>query len=148
LYAKESRKNPEVRRRINDRRNARRRINPALELWRLAKVRARKNGLPFNIEVSDLSVPEACPVLGIALVWGCGKRQKDASPTVDRIVPSLGYVKGNVAVISWRANRIKSDATADELSAVLEYFKSHAWPALAVAVTVAGLQPEGITRAA
>lgn len=137
---KEFRKDPEVRRRINDRRNALRRENPALELWRLAKIRARYKGLAFDIDVSDLAVPEVCPVLGIRLEWGCSKRQLDSSPTVDRVIPELGYVKGNVRVISWRANRIKSDATAKELAAVLKYVEA----ALAVAVTVTA-QPRNLT---
>lgn len=135
--SKELRKDPEVRRKINKQRNALRRKNPALELWRLAKVRARQKNLAFDIDVSDVVVPEVCPVLGIRLEWGCSKRQLDCSPTVDRVIPDLGYVKTNVRVISWRANRIKSDATAGELAAVLAYVSSHAWPALGVAVTVA-----------
>jgi hypothetical protein len=130
-YAKVSRQDPAVRRRINDRRNATRRLNPALELWRLAKIRARLRGLSFDIEVSDVCIPEFCPVLGIALRWGCGKRQMDESPTLDRVIPERGYVKGNVAVISWRANRLKSDATLAELLAIARYVRS----ALAVAVT-------------
>jgi hypothetical protein len=39
------------------------------------------------------------------------------------MVPSLGYVPGNIRVISMRANRIKTDATADELRAVLRYME-------------------------
>jgi hypothetical protein len=132
-YAQESRKDPAVRRRINDRRNATRHLNPALELWRLAKARARLRGIPFDLEVSDVRVPACCPALGIALRWGCSKRQKDESPTLDRVIPALGYVKGNVNVISWRANRIKSDATLAELAATLRYMQA----ALAVAVTAA-----------
>jgi hypothetical protein len=120
-YARASRKNPAVRRRINDRRNEARKLNPALELWRLARTRARANGLAFNIDVSDVRVPALCPVFGIPLRWGCAKRQIDCSPTIDRLVPGLGYVKGNVRVISWRANRIKSDATPEELAALLAY---------------------------
>lgn len=134
-YAKEARKCPVVRRRINDRRKALRRLDPALELWRLARKRARDKGLPFDIGVEDVAVPVVCPVLGIALRWGCSKRQLDHSPTVDRMIPELGYVKGNVCVISWRANRVKSDATLGELEAVVRYVSSHAWAALGVAVT-------------
>lgn len=120
-YAKTSRQDPAVKRRINDRRNAARRENPEITLYRLAKVRARTKGLPFNLEPSDIVIPKKCPALDIELVWGCARRQIDCSPTVDRKVPALGYVKGNVAVISWRANRLKSDATLDELRAILKY---------------------------
>ena len=40
-----------------------------------------------------------------------GGAQNPAMPSIDRIIPSLGYVPGNVAVISLAANRIKSDCT-------------------------------------
>jgi hypothetical protein len=46
----------------------------------------------------------------------------DASPELDRIVPSLGYVKGNVLVVSRRANRIKTDATVEELQQVASFY--------------------------
>lgn len=72
------------------------------------RARARKRGLPFNITKEDLVVPEFCPVLGIRLQPRQG-RLADNCPTVDRVNPAKGYVKGNVAVISWLANRLKSD---------------------------------------
>jgi hypothetical protein len=62
-----------------------------------------------------------CPALGIPLEWG-GKVYHN-SPSLDRIVPSLGYVKGNVAFLSHKANLIKSDATTAEICAVAEYLK-------------------------
>ncbi len=43
--------------------------------------------------------------------------------TLDRVVPSLGYVKGNVRVISFRANRLKNNATIDEIRAILAYME-------------------------
>lgn len=58
-------------------------------------------------------MPDVCPVLGLPLrpTSGCSD---DNSPTVDRLVPELGYVPGNVAVISHRANSIKHMGTAEE----------------------------------
>jgi len=82
------------------------------------KKRAKETGLPFNITDADLPVPEFCPVLGIRLEFNHGKGKTgptDSSPSVDRIRGHLGYTKGNVRVISNRANRLKSDATAEEL---------------------------------
>jgi hypothetical protein len=72
------------------------------------RTRARIRGLPFNITKEDIQVPEFCPVLGIKL-RPKQKRLAPDTPTVDRLDPTKGYVKGNVAVISWMANRIKSD---------------------------------------
>jgi hypothetical protein len=111
-----------------------------LTLWQGARRRAREKGLPFDIEVVDVLIPEVCPVLGIPLAMAAGKVAPN-SPTLDRIVPERGYVKGNVLVISFRANTIKQDATPEELLRVARFFaplygvSSHAWSALAVAVT-------------
>jgi hypothetical protein len=85
-----------------------------------ARGRARKNGLPFDLKRGDLPpVPTICPVLGIPLVvWGSETRYE--SPSLDRIVPSLGYVSGNVRWISTRANILRRDASARELALVAQ----------------------------
>lgn len=62
-------------------------------------------------------------MLGIPLVVKEGKGTNPNSPTVDRIIPKLGYVKGNVAVISDRANRIKADASVEEITAVAKWLR-------------------------
>ena len=82
------------------------------DLWAAAKERADKYGIDFNIDVEDIVIPEVCPVLGIPIniSLGRGRRQPD-SPSLDKFYPEKGYVKGNIQVISWRANRIKSDGT-------------------------------------
>jgi len=91
-----------------------------------ARGRARKRGLPHDIKASDIEVPTHCPVLGIPLkAWGANKQLQADSPTLDRIIPHLGYVKGNVRVISWRANKIKSDATLEELERIVTYLRGH-----------------------
>jgi hypothetical protein len=86
-----------------------------------ARKRAAAVGIPFAIEPSDIIIPSHCPVLGI-LLKATGER--DSRPSLDRIVPALGYVLGNISVISFRANRIKSDANADELRRVLAYVEA------------------------
>lgn len=83
------------------------------------KCRAKRLGIPFSICVSDIIVPALCPVLCIPLQVNIGKGYHASSPSVDRIVPELGYVKGNIRVISARANLLKNDASELELSAVL-----------------------------
>ena len=95
--------------------------NPLRNLVNNAKASARRNGLPFNLVLSEMTVPEFCPVLGIRLQRGVGIRT-DASPSIDRIIPALGYVKGNVIVVSWKANRIKSDVTAEDLRKVADFY--------------------------
>lgn len=79
-----------------------------------AKDRAKKAGQPFDIEQSDIIVPEVCPYLGIPIFKGTGK-QSDNSPSLDRIRPNEGYVKGNIEVISNKANAMKYSATPEEL---------------------------------
>ena len=104
-----------------------RRINRANQERRtLYSVRGRckKKGLPFDISVGDIEFPAYCPVLGIKLERNEGRTGPcDNSPTYDRIVPSRGYVKGNVRVISNKANRIKNNATVEELELVLADLK-------------------------
>lgn len=87
-----------------------------------AKHRASRRGLPFNISREDVPVPEFCPVLGIKLEVNSGKPQYN-SPSIDRFIPELGYVKGNVTVISHRANTLKNNATVEELTKVVLWMK-------------------------
>ena len=99
-----------------------RKLNATRILLNKAKVRAREQNLPFNIDLSDIIVPKVCPVLGIKLKRGIGKATSN-SPTLDKVISKLGYIKGNVRIISWRANRLKSDATLDELKAIIKYIE-------------------------
>ena len=92
-------------------------------LWNI-KSRAKLSGIDFNLEYGDLELPEVCPILGIPLVrvYGSGKKigYRPNAPSVDRIDPSKGYVKGNVRVLSARANLLKNNAELWELEKVLE----------------------------
>jgi hypothetical protein len=92
------------------------------ELFHNAKKRAKDDDLPFNIEIDDIGIPEICPVLGIKLEANTGgQRMNDNSPTLDKFYPAKGYVKGNIQVISWKANRMKSDGTPDEWIKIAEW---------------------------
>ena len=79
-----------------------------------------KRGLDFNIDMSDLVVPELCPVLGIPM----------DKPSIDRVDNDKGYVKGNVAVISDRANRLKRDATLGEVQALARWMEAQSRSAI------------------
>jgi len=94
---------------------------PEVALLSGCRITAKKRGLPFDLTPDDVSIPEKCPVLGIPLSRGVGVRT-DNSPSLDRIIPSLGYVKGNVIVVSMRANRIKNDATLEELRTIAAFY--------------------------
>ena len=88
---------------------------------RRLKLKAAKLGIPFNITIEDVKTPSYCPILGIPLIYAniCST---DNSPSIDRIIPKLGYIKGNVVVISRRANRIKNDATISELQKISDFY--------------------------
>lgn len=97
-----------------------RKRNPERTLWYKAKDRSRRFNIPFDIEVSDVNIPTHCPILGIELSPGIGK-VGDASPSLDKIKPEKGYIKGNVAVISYKANRYKSDLSLEQVQKLLNY---------------------------
>jgi hypothetical protein len=88
--------------------------NPTLYMWLKCRNRARAAGIPFTIKVSDIVIPTHCPLLGVALVRGKGQVSR-YSPTLDKKIPKLGYVPGNVWVISHKANAMKQDASLEEL---------------------------------
>jgi hypothetical protein len=87
---------------------------PEYVMFLMAKTRAKAKHLPFDIEVSDVVIPERCPMLGIPLFQANGVIH-DNSPTLDRREPLRGYVRGNVRVISYKANRAKNNLTLDEM---------------------------------
>lgn len=94
--------------------------NKIKRLLALAAHRAKKKGVEFSITAADFNPITHCPLLGLPINFSKrGRGTADNSPTIDRIDPSQGYVPGNVWVISSKANRMKSDATAEELMALV-----------------------------
>ena len=98
-----------------------------LTMLNRAKSRAIKDSLPFNLTIDDFTIPDLCPVLGIPLSFHNKQGGSPYSPSLDKIVPSLGYTKGNVVVISKRANSIKSDASFDEIQKVAAWVKQFSY---------------------
>jgi hypothetical protein len=91
-------------------------------LWKHAKRRAKEKQLPFTITTEDIKVTEYCPVLGLKLIPGEGKVH-DASPTLDKIIPSLGYIPGNIIVMSKKANTLKSNGTLEEHKKLVKWME-------------------------
>lgn len=110
--------------RINRRNNEGFKANTARSLLRGAKGRSTRNGIPFDLELSDIAVPTHCPILGIELIVSKTKRHEN-SPSLDKIDNTKGYVKGNVRVISWRANRLKGDGTREEHERIAKWMEVH-----------------------
>lgn len=100
-----------------------RRARPEVHMLARIKARAKAKGWAFNLTAEDITIPKRCPILGIPLVVGDGTAD-DNSPELDRINNRKGYVRGNVHVISRRANRIKNDATLAELEKIASYLRS------------------------
>lgn len=94
------------------------------QIFNSATARAKKKKIPINITIDDIIVPDLCPVLGIKLERAVGKA-KPNSPSLDRMIPELGYVKGNIMVISHKANTIKNNSTIEEVESVLKYMQNH-----------------------
>ena len=87
-------------------------------MWMTTKSRAKAKGIPFEIEVSDIVIPEFCPLLPFIKLNTepePNASQRWSSPSIDRLIPSKGYIKGNILICSKRANTIKNDASVDEL---------------------------------
>ena len=88
-----------------------------------ARSRAKRDNIPFNITVNDIEIPQYCPILGIPLrLKAPGSAAKNGdnvnnfdSPSLDRIIPSKGYTKGNVWVISYKANNQKNDMSLEDI---------------------------------
>lgn len=98
----------------------RNRLNKDLRfcMYRNTKARSKRDGIPFNLEIEDIVIPKFCPILGLELEtapYGTRSGFKMNSASIDKIIPELGYIKGNVQVISMKANAMKYSATKEEL---------------------------------
>lgn len=102
----------------------------ARKRWLLERIRSKctAQGIPFDLELADIVVPTVCPIFGIPLKFGVSRAQSyngpaEDSPSVDRIDPLKGYTKGNILVICWRANRMKMNASVDELVRLATFYQ-------------------------
>ena len=91
--------------------------------YRAKKHNAIRKGVPFTILFGEIEWPTHCPVLGLELDYFAEVRQEN-SISFDQIDPNKGYVKGNVQIISWRANRIKNDGSEDEHRRIADWLAS------------------------
>lgn len=87
-------------------------LQPRKQMLNAAKDRAKVKKLDFNIDINDIIIPDICPIFGVKL-----ERKTRHAPSLDRMDASLGYIKGNVWVISKFANTMKNNATLPELKA-------------------------------
>lgn len=108
---------------LNDAMRLRRLQNPAAILLITARQRATKQRVPFRISEADVQIPDRCPILGchrpLVSGWGRGRGYRIDTPTLDKIVPSLGYIPNNVWVICAGCNRSKNDIAPHVARAVV-----------------------------
>lgn len=90
--------------------------SPEYKMWQRAKNRSKSSGREFNLKVSDIVIPDVCPILGIKLVVNSGRSGAYRnSPSLDRVDNTRGYTSDNIKVISQLANAMKCHATNAEL---------------------------------
>lgn len=94
--------------------------NPEKTILGRSKIRAAKLGVPFTLAHTDIMIPEKCPACGATLIFG-SVDDRDNSPSLDRIVPHLGYTPENTIIICYSCNRIKNNATPEQLYLIADY---------------------------
>lgn len=108
------------------RRKSWRELDPRKRMLQQSRNRARRKGLDFNLELSDIVIPKECPLLNIPFKVGT-RDDYESTHSLDRIDPSKGYVKGNVWVLTKKANSMKNSASPQELLTfaknVIRYFE-------------------------
>ena len=91
------------------------------------RAECRKKGIQFDLTGDYLESlwTGYCPILNLQITYGGreGKTGSSYSAHLDRLDPSKGYVVGNVNWVSGRANRIKYDATIEELEAIVKWME-------------------------
>ena len=92
------------------------------EKFRKKKANAIRAGKEFTIDFGELTFPTHCPILGIELDY-FNETKGENTVSFDRIDSNKGYVSGNVVIISWRANRIKNNGTADEHQKIANFLR-------------------------
>ncbi len=94
-----------------------RQTEPRWCMFHNAKHRAKQQNIPFDIKINDITIPKMCPIFKKPFIFGANK-SLPFSPSLDRKNPKLGYTKDNIWVISHKANRIKNNATKEEIKIV------------------------------
>lgn len=95
-------------------------------LYNSLKSSAKKRGIPFSLtipELNNLTFYITCPVLGIPIKFN--RKQQDDSISIDRIDSERGYEIDNIIVVSWRANRAKSNLTKEELEKISDFYNKY-----------------------
>ena len=94
------------------------------QLFSHLKSSAKRRNISFElnqVEFYNITIPLRCPILGTVLVFNTGTVGDD-SVSFDRKDSSKGYSFDNIVVVCNRVNRLKSDASIEELNKITEYY--------------------------
>ena len=92
---------------------------PNRALFKRVKATAKRKGIEFSLELKYIKIPKKCPILDIPL----DKRDRNHTPSIDRIDNKIGYIKENIKIISFKANNLKSNATIEQLKKIIKYME-------------------------
>lgn len=105
-----------------------RRSNLPRVMFGTCRKKSARIGLPFDLTLDYIQSiwpkDDRCPILGTPFEIAAKGSNRNTSASIDRIVASKGYTQGNVVIISMLANRIKNNATPEQVLAVANYFLS------------------------
>ena len=92
-----------------------------------ARQRAAAQGLPFDLDEEYLESlwTGICPVFDQPIVIYDSDRSDPWAAELDKFIPELGYVKGNVNFLSRKANRLKNNMVFEELIKLMEWMKKY-----------------------
>jgi hypothetical protein len=103
------------------------RNNPFLARHTKMKASCKQRNIPYNLD--EIYLQEIwtgfCPITGEQLVCAIDDNQKISSNSaeLDRFVPELGYIKGNVTWISRRMNSLKNNGTIDDFKLLISWME-------------------------
>jgi hypothetical protein len=84
--------------------------------------RAKAKGIRWDLTYEDLGpAPECCPCCGVVMERGDENGGRGTAPSLDRLLPEAGYIKGNVVWICHNCNGIKHDAGPADLYRVADW---------------------------
>src|ERR1700748_307410 len=113
--------NPEI---VKERKRRDRENNRETCILNACKNTSREKNITFLLVKEDIIVPKFCPVYGIELKNATGY-QNDSSISIDRINNKIGYIKENIIIVSWKANRFKRDSSFKEMTLMYKNFNKN-----------------------
>jgi len=87
------------------------RTKPEKRMATAARHRAKKKGLPFTMTHEDIHISDACPICG----GGMSPSNRIMTPSLDRLIPSLGYTPDNIWVVCYQCNVRKNSSSTQDL---------------------------------